>query len=150
MTEIFGLDCIIVEPEAEDRASVFKALVKLLSDTGKINISQAGTAARLLNEREAVGSTAIGGGVALPHARVKFSDKVLGALALLKKGAGFNALDGGPVRYVFLLLTPKDDDALHIATLKAITQFTRDHTHLKALSGCKTPEAVHGVLRDYS
>ena len=150
LADAIAADTIVVHPEAEDRTAVIRGLVRLLVDKDRIEQNQASTVTRLVNEREAMGSTALGNGVALPHARVRFTDEVIIAFALLRAGKGFNALDGAPVRHVFLCLTPKDDDALHIRCLKAITGFVRDPIHLKALSGCKSPAEVHAVLRDYS
>lgn len=141
---------VLLDIAAEDRASVIRDLLDSLVRTERLTKPQATAALRLINERESLGSTAIGGGVALPHARVGHAEEVLCAFGLLKKGSGFNALDGAPVRYVFLILSPKSDDALHIGFLKSITRFTTVSAHLKALSGCKTAEEVIGVFRDYA
>ena len=141
---------LLVNLPAEDRASVVKALVQNLVATGKIQKGQAAAVTRLVNEREEKGSTAIGGGVAMPHARVSFSDAVIAAFALLAGGDGFNALDGAPVRYVFLVLTPKDNEDLHREMLRAVTGFVRKPIHLKALSGCHTPAEIKSVFQDYA
>ena len=140
---------ILVGPEREDCASVFKTLVGNLVDAGRVTRGQAASALRAVNRREAVGSTAIGDGVALPHARVDFTDGVIGAFALLEGGADFKSLDGAPVRFVFLLLTPEADDELHTAFLRSVTRFTSVTIHRNALAGCKTPKDVYGVFKDY-
>ncbi|MCC8165684.1 MAG: PTS sugar transporter subunit IIA, partial [Planctomycetes bacterium] len=100
--------------------------------------------------REGLGSTAIGGGVAIPHARIGFSDEPLMAFALLRDGEGFNSLDGAPVHFVFMVLTPKDDDEAHREVLRAITYFVKRPIHLKALAGCKTSADVKSVFVDYA
>ena len=141
---------IMVDLRPETHSAVVKALIRNLVETDLISKGHASTVSRLVNEREALGSTAIGGGVAIPHARIGFSGEPLLAFALLARGEGFNALDGAPVHFVFLVLTPKEDDGLHRPVLKAITAFVRQPVHLKALSGCKTPADVKSVLQDYS
>ncbi len=141
---------ILIHPESVDRSAVIRALIRQLVDTGAIGQSQASTATRLINEREAKGSTAIGNGVALPHAQIRFVDTIIAAFALLQSGTGFNALDGAPVQYVFLALIPKEHADLHVQLMKTITRFAKDPIHLKALSGCRNPEEVHGVFRDYA
>ncbi|MDR1612692.1 MAG: PTS sugar transporter subunit IIA [Planctomycetota bacterium] len=141
---------ILVDLSSEEHSSVVKTLIHNMVTTGLIAKNHASTVSRLVNEREALGSTAIGGGVAIPHARIGFSDLPLLTFALLQKGEGFNALDGAPVHFVFLALTPKDDDDIHRAVLKSITAFVRQPIHLKALSGCKSASDVKSVFQDYA
>ncbi len=141
---------ILVDLPAEDHASVVKALVQNMVATDLVSKTHASTVTRLLNEREAMGSTAIGGGVAIPHARIGFSEEPLLAFALLRDGAGFNSLDGAPVHFVFMVLTPKEDDDAHRAVLRAITYFVKKPVHMKALAGCRTAEDVKSVFDDYA
>lgn len=141
---------ILVELSSEEHSTVVKSLVQNMVSTGLVAKTNTSTLSRLLNEREALGSTAIGGGVAIPHCRIGFSDEPLMAFALLKSGSGFNALDGAPVQFVFMVLTPKDNDDSHRQVLRAITTFVRQPIHLKALSGCKTPADVKSVFQDYA
>lgn len=141
---------IVVGLPAEDHPAVIKALVQNMVTTGLVAKNQTSTVSRLLNEREAKGTTAIGDGVAIPHARIGFSEDPLAAFALLHDGSGFNALDGGHVKFVFMVLTPKDNDESHRAILRAITYFVKNPIHLKALSGCKTAADVKEVFNDYA
>ncbi len=150
LASTIAVDNILVNPEKEDRTSVIRALLRSLVDSGKLTKSQANTANKALAEREALGSTAIGQGVALPHARVAFCDEVIAAFALLKQGADFSALDGAPVRLVFLLITPKSSDQKHIEAMKKVTGFVKVDIHVKALAGCKTGAEVKGVFADYA
>ena len=140
---------ILVGLAAEDRASVVKALIANLAETGRITKAQIGAASRMINERENDGTTALGNGLAVPHARVFFADPVV-AFALLRNGRDFNALDGAPVRFVYLLLTPKSDDDRHMALLGTIMRFNDDIVHRRALAGCLTVEDVRSVFIDYA
>jgi PTS system nitrogen regulatory IIA component len=150
ITDNISPENILIRPTPEDRKSVVKTLIENLVETGKLAKSQVSSVSRLIKEREDMGSTAIGGGVALPHARVKFTDRIICAYALLEEGEGFNSLDGAPVSHVFLILSPKDDDQTHIAFLKALTLFTRNHVALHALAGCKTAKEACSVMQDYA
>lgn len=143
-------DNIIVDLPSEEHSAVTKALVQNMVATELIAKTQTSTVSRLLNEREALGSTAIGGGVAIPHARIGFSEVPLLTFALLKNGEGFNALDGASVKFVFMVLTPKDNEDIHRQVLRAITFFVKQPIHLKALSGCKTAADVKSVFNDYA
>ena len=150
LAEAIGAEDVLILPEAEDRVAVVRQIMSQLVASGHLTKGQASAATRNVNEREAVGSTAIGGGVALPHARVGFTKEIIAGFALLSEGKDFNALDGGSVRYVFLVLSPKEDDDLHVNFLKKITRFANVPMHLKALSSCHTAEEVHGVFVDYA
>ena len=141
---------IMVAPPCEDRDTVVKALANLLVQSGRLTKTQMNAALKLIAAREAIGSTAIGGGVAMPHARVKFIKEALIAFALLQNGTNFKPLDGAAVRYVFLILTSQDDDAGHLALLRAITRFVKSPIHLKALASSKTVQDVYAVFKDYA
>ena len=150
LASIIQEDNIIVNLPSEEHSAVVKSLVQNMIATGLIAKTQASTVSRLLNERESKASTAIGGGVAIPHARISFTEDPIIAFALLKNGDGFKALDGAPVNFVFMVLTPKEDDEAHRQVLRAITAFVKPHIHLKALAGCKTPNDVKSVFVDYA
>lgn len=150
LAELIHETNILVDLPSEEHGAVIKALVQNMVSTELVAKTNTSTVSRLLNEREALGSTAIGGGVAIPHARIGFSDEPLLAFALLKNGDGFNSLDGASVHFVFMVLTPKDDDEAHRAVLRAITYFVKQPIHLKALAGCKTPADVKSVFLDYA
>lgn len=141
---------MLVELPSEERSVVVKTMIQNLVASGRISKGHAPTVAKLVNDREALGSTAIGGGVAIPHARIPFSDDPIMAFALLKDGVGFNALDGGSVNFVFMVLTPKKDDEMHRTVLKAITSFAKKHIPLKALRGCVNASDIKSVFQDYA
>lgn len=150
LAELINEENILVDLGNEDRTSVVKALVENMVATDLVSKANTSDVSRLLGEREELGSTAIGGGVAIPHARIGFSDEPLMAFALLENGGGFNSLDGAPVKFVFMVLTPKDDEEVHRNVLRAITYFVKQPIHLKALSGCKSPAEVKSVFLDYA
>jgi mannitol/fructose-specific phosphotransferase system IIA component (Ntr-type) len=150
LAELINEENILVALPSEEHSAVIKALVQNMVSTDLVAKNNTSTVSRLLNEREALGSTALGGGVAIPHARIGFSEEPLMAFALLKDGVGFNALDGAPVHFVFMVLTPKDDEEIHRNVLRAITYFVKQPIHLKALAGCKTPGDVKSVFVDYA
>jgi mannitol/fructose-specific phosphotransferase system IIA component (Ntr-type) len=150
LAELIHVDNILVNLASEERSAVIKALGQNLVSTGLVAKNQTSVVSRLINEREALGSTALGGGVAIPHARIGFSDKPLIAFALLREGQGFNSLDGASVHFVFFTLTPKGNDEVHRAVLRAITGFVKPPVHQRALSGCRTPAEVKDVFVDYA
>ncbi len=73
-----------------------------------------------LTERERLGSTGFGGGIAIPHAKIDSLDKVRGAVLLLKEPVAFDAVDDQPVDVVFMLLSPADSGAEHLKMLARV------------------------------
>ena len=85
-------------------------------------------------EREKLGSTGIGEGVAIPHGKMKGIDHILCAFGRSKKGIDFDAVDGKPVHIFFLLLAPEDSAGLHIQMLSRISRILRDPSFRKQLT----------------
>jgi PTS system nitrogen regulatory IIA component len=96
--------------------------------------------------REQLGSTGLGAGFALPHARIEGLDGYLGLLLRMAKPVDFDAIDGKPVRLVFVLLIPAESAVSHVAALAAISRRFRDATFVTDLTAAKTPEAAYGLL----
>lgn len=80
---------------------------------------------RVLLERERLGSTGIGDGVAIPHGKLKSLDRLLIAFGLSRKGVEFDAMDGKPARLFFLLLAPEDSVGIHLKTLARISKLLK-------------------------
>lgn len=135
---------------AEGREEVVRALLRVLVEAGRLPRGRAAPMRRMVEEREALGTTALGGGLAVPHARVNVETPMM-AMALLQNGGeDWHPLDGAPVHGVFLFLTPRDDDASHRGLMQAVTRFARVPAHMRALRGCRTAEDIAQVIADYA
>ena len=96
--------------------------------------------------REALGTTGVGAGLAVPHARLPGLSTPAGFLAQLARPLDYAAIDGKPVDLVFLLLSPAGDDQAHLANLAAISRRLRDPVTVTALRGAATPLALHAAF----
>jgi PTS system nitrogen regulatory IIA component len=99
-----------------------------------------------LEERERLGSTGFGRGVAIPHARIAGLNRPVAVLLKLSKPVDFAAADGMPVDLVFGLLSPENSAAAHLHALAAISRLVRDDRVHEALSEAPTAEALFGLL----
>ena len=99
-----------------------------------------------LNEREQLGSTGFGQGVAIPHARIDALDRIYGLFARLGEPVDYKAIDGRPVDLVFLLLSPSDAGAEHLKALASISRVTRDAATLERLRGARSRDALAALL----
>jgi PTS system nitrogen regulatory IIA component len=102
--------------------------------------------AESLFEREKLGSTGFGGGVAIPHAKIAGLDRMCGVVVLLDPAVPFDAVDEAPVDIVFALLSPVDSGAEHLKTLARVSRYLRDEGQVTRLRGAKSAAALHALL----
>jgi len=102
---------------------------------------------RLL-ERERLGSTGIGGGIAIPHARMPSLTKPVGLFARLATPIDFDAIDERPVDIVFLLAAPEGAGADHLKALARVSRLLRDRALVDKLRATENAEALYALLVD--
>ena len=99
-----------------------------------------------LNQRERLGSTGVGHGIAIPHGKLPKMDTLFGMFARLEKPVDFEALDGEPVDLVFLLLAPEAAGADHLKALARVARLLRDPEVAKKLRASRDAQAIYSVL----
>ena len=99
-----------------------------------------------LQERETLGPTGVGHGVALPHARLHGLDRVVGLFLRLEKPLDFDAVDRQPVDLIFALLAPKNSGVDHLKALALVSRTMRDPSVCAKLRANTDPAALHAVL----
>ncbi len=101
-----------------------------------------------LQERESLGPTGVGHGVALPHARIEGLDQVVGVFLRLEKPLDFDSVDRQPVDLVFALFAPKDAGVEHLKALALVSRTMRDTSVCAKLRANTDPAALHAVLTE--
>ena len=99
-----------------------------------------------LGERERLGSTGFGGGVALPHARLDGLEQVTALFVRLSQPLDYGALDGAPVDLVMALLSPVNAGADHLKALARVSRRLRDRAFLAKLRGAGSPDALYALF----
>jgi PTS system nitrogen regulatory IIA component len=99
-----------------------------------------------LNDRERLGSTGFGGGIAIPHGKLDGLGTIFGYFARLQTPIDFHSVDGLPVDLVFLLLSPSDAGADHLKALASVSRALRDRQMLAKLRGARSRDAIYAVL----
>src|SRR5262245_14382441 len=100
----------------------------------------------ILTQREKLGSTGVGNGIAIPHGKLAKLTKLFGLFARLEKPVDFEALDGQPVDLVFLLLAPEGAGADHLKALARIARSLRDADVARKLRESRDAAAIYAVL----
>ena len=100
----------------------------------------------VLLQREKLGTTAVGYGVAIPHGKLPKLEKLFGLFARLERPIDFEAMDGQPVDLVFLLLAPEGAGADHLKALARVSRLLRDAATCEKLRGAKTADGLYLLL----
>lgn len=136
-------DLIFPDLPATDRAQVLRAFAGRIAGSGLVDDAEA--LFHKLWEREQLGSTAIGGGIAIPHCKVDRLKSGVVALGRAEEGVDFGAADGQPVRLFFLVVSPSQSPAEHLQILAAISRWIKVDGRVRAL--LEQPDAA--ALYDY-
>lgn len=101
-----------------------------------------------LNERERLGTTGVGAGIAIPHGRMAGVTSITGVFARLESAIDYEAVDGQPVDLVFMLLAPENAGADHLKALARVSRLLRNQQTCEKLRAAKTAEALYAILID--
>ncbi len=102
----------------------------------------------VLMERERLGSTGIGSGIAIPHGKIAGLDGIYGAFARLSRPVDFDAIDNQPVDLMFLLLAPEDSGADHLKALARIARIVRENGVPERLREASDATSLHRILSE--
>jgi PTS system nitrogen regulatory IIA component len=123
ITEVLNKEAILVDLKANDKKGVLEELSKPVSRIAGINQQEL---VRVLMEREQLGSTGIGGGIGIPHGKLKNLDNLVLGFGLSRKGIDFDSMDRRPTHIFFLLVTPENSTGLHLKVLARISRLLKN------------------------
>lgn len=103
-----------------------------------------------LLEREQLGSTGIGSGVAIPHCKLESLSRAVLAIGISRRGVEFGAMDSEPVRLFFLLVSPTDAPAVHLQVLAAISKWIKTDDHVPRILKLRERDAIYDLLEEES
>ena len=142
----------LLKPEAIRIFSSVSSKKRLLHDIAGIAESCYHTdysqTVEALMERESLGPTGVGGGIALPHARLEQLDKVVGAFVLLENPVEFDAIDKQPVDVVFGLFAPKSAGVEHLKALALVSRTLREQSIVAKLRSNPKPATLYTILTE--
>ncbi len=129
-----------------DRSTLLRSLAERLVRFG--HFSDSDELYEKIWEREQLGSTGIGAGVAVPHCKMSGTAEVVVAVALLREGVEFGAIDDQPVQLVFLVVSPEDQPAAHLHCLAAISKWIKADNHVERILEAGDPSSIFGLLSE--
>jgi len=148
LSEFFAPANILPDLAAARKEEAIPEMVAQLCASGSLPRAQAASVEKAMLRREELGSTGIGKGVAVPHAKVPGIKGVLGAFARSKNGVEFNSLDGQPVFLIFMLASAPDTVEPHLEALRKITALLKNDDICSFLRRAKDRNEMVALLRE--
>lgn len=146
LSEILKPDCVISNLKAHDKKGALEELSQIL--TQQDSCLNKGSLLQVLLERERLGSTGIGEGIALPHGKIKKLDRLLISFGRSIDGLGFDAVDEKPAYLFFLLVAPENSAGAHLQALAKISRMLKDNNFRQRLMGAKSREEIYKIIID--
>lgn len=145
-SDFIKLDSIFVDVVVDSKKNLFKKVSGIAS--GNSN-EKSSVIVEKLSERERLGSTGVGNGVAIPHSKVSWIQKTTVIFLKLKSSINFSSSDNKDVDLVFVILAPKDCQSEHLLVLSSISSFLRDESMVKKLRNLKKPSEILNFFSNF-
>ena len=136
------------ELKSDTKDGIIRELVGLLAKGGSLKDKDVPKVIRTLLDREALGSTGIGQGVAIPHGKADCVSRLVGAVGVCRQGMNFDSLDGEQTHIFFLLVAPEDSAGPHLKALARISRLLKDKHFRDSLLHAKDEKILLKSLRD--
>jgi len=145
LEELLTSDAVVASMKARCKRDV---LAQLADKAAELTGLDAEEIRKTIADREQLGSTGVGRGVAIPHGKIEGLNRLVGVLARLDKAVPFESVDDQPVDLVFLILAPTSASAAHLKALAKVSRLFRDDHALAAMRGAKSAEAILAIAID--
>jgi nitrogen PTS system EIIA component len=143
LTDLIAPDAVIPALKVNGKK---QALQELSARTAALTGEGERTILEILTQREKLGSTGVGGGIAIPHGKLPKLTRLFGLFARLERPIDFEALDSQPVDLIFLLLAPEGAGADHLKALARVARLLRDAEIAHKLRESRDADAIYAVL----
>jgi len=139
---------ISADLKSQDKKAVIRELTDLLIKAGALKPRMKNDVVEILLNREALGSTGIGQGVAIPHGKSEYAKELVGAVAVSKSGINFDSLDGEQAYIFFLLLAPIESSGPHLKALAHISKLLKDKYFRDSLKKAENEKSLLKIIKE--
>ena len=148
LTDVLVRDAVIYNLQAEEKEEALREMLQGLAAAGKIDGERADEFVEALMRRERLGTTGVGKGIAIPHAKHSAVKGLIASVAHSGKGVSFASLDDQPVYTIFLLLASPQATGEHLAALERISAIVRDQDYWRFLRNAAGAEEVIEIIAE--
>ena len=146
ITEILAPDMVLPDLKGNTKDKVLKELAEGLA--AKYPDIKLEDLTAVLSERERLGSTAIGDGIAIPHGKLRGVTKIIGAFGRHPTGVDFESLDGNPTQIFFVLVAPEDSASLHLKALARVSRLLKDDGFRARLIAAADSAEIYRLIKE--
>jgi PTS system nitrogen regulatory IIA component len=145
LADVMGEDCIMTDLKARSKNDLLEEMAACVGPGLGLD---AGRVLDALLDRERLGSTGIGHGVAIPHGRIKGLNGIRVFFGRSRRGVDFNSIDGAPVNLVFMIVAPENSAAAHLKLLAAISHLLKNQEFRSNLLGAGNAPEIYRLIVD--
>lgn len=143
--DVLHKETILADMKARDKKGVLEELVTPVARVAGVDHEYL---VRVLMERERLGSTGIGGGIGIPHGKLKDLESLVLGFGLSRKGVDFESIDGLPAHIFFLLITPENSTGLHLKLLARISRILKNDSFKKKLLEANGSDEIYSIIKE--
>ncbi len=149
VSEYFTKQTVFLQLEASEKKAALRQMLEALATSGGVKAGDTDFFLRKFMDREKLGSTGIGRGMAIPHVKSdRLAKAPIIAIGVSEVGIDFNAIDAEPVHTVFMILSPKDQAEAHLEILRGISGLARGRDFFRHIRRVKTSEEMRVLIED--
>ena len=143
--DVLHRDTILSDLKSRDKKGIIAELAAPVADLADIDHEEL---VRVLMEREHLGSTGIGGGIGIPHGKLKALDTLVLGFGISRKGVDFESIDQRPTRIFFLLVTPENSTGLHLKLLARISRILKNELFKEKLLNASDRDEILDIITE--
>ena len=138
-------DAIIADLKSRDKKGVLEELATPVAQKANVDLEKV---VRVLCEREHLGSTGIGGGIGIPHGKLKELENLILGFGISHQGVDFDSMDNRPTHIFFLLITPENSTGLHLKVLARVSRILKDELVKTRLREAASADELYAILAE--
>ena len=143
--DVLSHEAICADLKARDKKGILEELATPVAETVGVDCDEL---VRVLMERERLGSTGIGGGIGIPHGKLKPLENLVLGFGISRAGVNFESMDGKPTHIFFLLLTPENSTGLHLKVLARISRILKNDLFKEKLMAASNTEEIYAIIQE--
>lgn len=143
--DVLKRDAIIADLKSQDKKGILEELATPVARSANLDVDRI---VRVLLERERLGSTGIGGGIGIPHGKLKELDDLVLGFGISRQGVDFESMDHRPTHIFFLLVTPENSTGLHLKVLARISRILKNEPFKERLMEAGGTDELYSILAE--
>ena len=143
--DVLDRNSILPDLKSRNKKGILEELVVPVAEIAGVSQKDL---TKVLMERERLGSTGIGGGIGIPHGKMKNLESLVLGFGLSRKGVDFESLDGQPTHIFFLLITPENNTGLHLKLLARISRILKNDPFKSRLLEAADSDEILGIIKE--